>query len=107
MSAPPQAKESPITDKAQLTAYLAVGCKPPGAWRIGTEHEKFAYTRENLRPLPYEGARGIRALLEGLVERFGWERAFMVLAIGPAFGIWSMLRLRSLPEATRMASGNR
>ncbi len=48
----------------------------------------------------------IRLILP-LVERFGWERAFMVLAIGPAFGIWSMLRLRSLPEATRMASGNR
>ncbi len=48
----------------------------------------------------------IRLILP-LVERFGWERAFMVLAIGPAFGIWSMLRLRSLPEAVRMASGNR
>jgi len=42
-----------------------------------------------------------------LVDRFGWENAFLVLAVGPAFGIWSMLRLRKLPEATRMASGNR
>ncbi|MCF8127192.1 MAG: MFS transporter [Deltaproteobacteria bacterium] len=42
-----------------------------------------------------------------LVEVIGWEWAFMVLAPGPAFGIWSMLKLRSMPESTRMASGNR
>ena len=48
----------------------------------------------------------IRLILP-LVERFGWERGFIVLAIGPVFGIWSMIRLRKLPEATRMASGNR
>ena len=73
MSAPPQSQGSPITDKRQLVAYLEAGCKPPAAWRIGTEHEKFAYTRENLRPLPYDGPRGIRAILEGLVAHFGWE----------------------------------
>jgi MFS family permease len=42
-----------------------------------------------------------------LAEHFGWERAFIALAIGPVFGIVSMLRLRRLPEASRMASGNR
>ena len=42
-----------------------------------------------------------------LVDWLGWEYAFMMLALGPAFGIWSMLRLRRLPEAARMASGNR
>jgi MFS family permease len=42
-----------------------------------------------------------------LVERFGWEWAFVVLAAGPAVGIASMLRLRALPEASRMASGSR
>ncbi len=41
------------------------------------------------------------------VEMVGWEWAFIVLAPGPVFGIWSMLRLRRLPEAMRMASGNR
>ena len=48
----------------------------------------------------------IRLILP-LVDRFGWERVFMILAIGPAFGIWSMIRLRGLPEAASMASGNR
>ena len=42
-----------------------------------------------------------------LQERFGWEGAFWVLALGPAFGALSMWRLRRLPEATKLASGNR
>lgn len=46
-------------------------------------------------------------MIPPLVERIGWEWAFTVLAIGPAFGIASMLRLRGLPEAERMASGNK
>ncbi len=71
MSAPPQSQGETLTDKAQLIAYLEAGCKPPEAWRIGTEHEKFCYSLEDFRPLPYEGPRGIRALLEGL-QRFGW-----------------------------------
>ena len=72
MSAPAQPSAEPIADKAQLVAYLAEGCKPPERWRIGTEHEKFAYTTDDLRPLPYEGPRGVRALLEGFTE-FGWQ----------------------------------
>jgi MFS family permease len=46
-------------------------------------------------------------LIPWLVQRVGWDWAFAVLAIGPALGAWSMLRLRRLPEARRMASGNR
>ena len=42
-----------------------------------------------------------------IVESWGWGRGFAFLALGPAVGIVSMLKLRSLPEATRMASGNR
>lgn len=42
-----------------------------------------------------------------LVDLWGWGPAFAVLALGPAAGAWSMLRLRSLPESARMASGNR
>jgi MFS family permease len=46
-------------------------------------------------------------LIPPLVERIGWEWAFVVLVPGPIFGIASMLRLRTLPEAAKMASGNR
>ncbi|MFQ5701414.1 MAG: MFS transporter [Acidobacteriota bacterium] len=46
-------------------------------------------------------------LVPPMVEWFGWDRVFIPLAVGPAFGIWSMMRLRGLPEARAMASGNR
>ncbi len=61
-----------ITDRRQLVEYLEAGCKPPEAWRIGTEHEKFVYRLDDLRPVPYEGEHGIGALLQGL-QRFGWK----------------------------------
>jgi len=62
----------PIESKAELVAYLAAGEKPPSAFRIGTEHEKFVYRRDDLRPLPYDGPGGIRWLLERFAERFDW-----------------------------------
>jgi MFS family permease len=46
-------------------------------------------------------------LVPPLVEAVGWRYVFTVLALGPVFGIWSMARLRGLPEAAQMASGNR
>ena len=76
MSAPPTGKGEPITGKADLIADLEAGCKPPADWRIGTEHEKLAYTCDDLHRLPYEGPRGIRAVLEGLAEAFGWDPVF-------------------------------
>lgn len=72
MSGPAQAPETPITSKAQLVEYLAEGSKPEADWRIGTEHEKFAYNTSDFRALPYEGAASIKGLLTGL-QRFGWE----------------------------------
>src|SRR5436190_23500714 len=36
-----------------------------------------------------------------------WRWAFAVLAPGPAFGVWAMLRLRGLPEAEKIAQGRR
>lgn len=73
MSSVKQAQNGePVTEKRQLVEYLEAGCKPRGRWRIGTEHEKFAYTLEDCRPLPYHGARGIKTILEELT-RFGWR----------------------------------
>jgi MFS family permease len=46
-------------------------------------------------------------MIPSLQHAFGWEMALPVLALGPAFGIWSMLTLRGMPAAVRMASGNR
>jgi glutamate--cysteine ligase len=61
-----------IGDKKPLVEYLRQGCKPREAWRIGTEHEKFAYHLDTLAPLDYDGDVSVRALLVGL-EQFGWE----------------------------------
>jgi len=68
----PQSGGGPIESHADLAGYLAAGCKPRDAWRIGTEHEKFGYCRDTLKPLPYEGHRSVKAVLEGLRDRFGW-----------------------------------
>ncbi|MCA8883635.1 MAG: glutamate--cysteine ligase, partial [Rhodobacteraceae bacterium] len=69
----PQSGGGPIEHRDQLAAYLDSGCKPKADWRIGTEHEKFAYCRDTLNPLPYDGVRSIRAVLEGLRDRYGWS----------------------------------
>jgi glutamate--cysteine ligase len=71
MAASESALAAPIESKAQLVSYLEAGCKPPHAWRIGTEHEKFGFRLDDLKRPAYEGDRGVRALLEGL-QRFGW-----------------------------------
>ncbi|MHB1218136.1 MAG: glutamate--cysteine ligase [Alphaproteobacteria bacterium] len=72
MSGPSTAGTQPVTSKTQLVEYVAQGSKPKSAWRIGTEHEKFAFETRTLKRLPYEGPAGIRAMLQALT-RFGWE----------------------------------
>ncbi|KFB10982.1 glutamate--cysteine ligase [Nitratireductor basaltis] len=62
-----------IENVDQLVAYLAEGSKPRDKWRIGTEHEKFPFYIDGSRPVPYEGSRGIRALLEGMQKTLGWN----------------------------------
>ncbi|MEL6799421.1 MAG: glutamate--cysteine ligase [Pseudomonadota bacterium] len=69
----PQTGGGPIERHEQLAEYLASGCKPEEDWRIGTEHEKFGYCRDTLKPLPYDGPRSVKAMLEGLRDRFGWD----------------------------------
>ena len=72
----PQSGGGPIERHEQLAEYLAEGCKPKDDWRIGTEHEKFGYCKDTLKPLPYEGERSIKAVLEGLRDRYGWTGIF-------------------------------
>ena len=72
MSGPSNAKESPITDHRQLVEYLSSGARPESQWTIGTEHEKFGFRTDDLRPPTWDGPRGIEAMLRGLT-RFGWQ----------------------------------
>ncbi|WP_146585018.1 glutamate--cysteine ligase [Puniceibacterium confluentis] len=69
----PQSGGGLIEHHDQLAEYMASGCKPREDWRIGTEHEKFGYCKDTLLPLPYEGDRSIRAMLEGLRDSHGWD----------------------------------
>ena len=96
MSGPtPDTPEShaPVETKQQLIDYIAGGEKPPGQWRIGTEHEKFPFLNDTLAPVPYDGPRSIRALLEGLRDRFGWEGVYEgdnIIALADPHGLGSI-----------------
>ncbi|WP_299921182.1 glutamate--cysteine ligase [uncultured Pelagimonas sp.] len=68
----PQSGGGPIERHEQLAEYLSSGCKPKEDWRIGTEHEKFGYCVDTHKPLPYEGTRSIKAVLEALRDRHDW-----------------------------------
>ncbi|MEE9313437.1 MAG: glutamate--cysteine ligase [Rhizobiaceae bacterium] len=65
--------ETPIENRDQLVSAFSDGCKPKDKWLIGTEHEKFGFYKECFSPVPYEGGRGIKALLEGMQKRTGWD----------------------------------
>ena len=67
----PQSGGGPISSRADLVAFIAAGSKPRAQWRVGTEHEKFVYSLQDHKPLPYDGPCSIRALLQGMT-RFGW-----------------------------------
>ena len=63
----------PVGSKADLIGWIAAGSKPKSQWRIGTEHEKFLFHTDTLASVPYEGPRGVRALMEALIAKFGWQ----------------------------------
>src|ERR1700756_4375197 len=64
---------TPLTSRDELVAWLEGGVKPVSEFRIGTEHEKTPFTLEGHNPVPYEGVRGIGALLDGMKLLLGWE----------------------------------
>lgn len=72
MSAFSKPNAAPIAGRNSLVSYLESGCRPAQEWRIGTEHEKFAYHLSDLSPIAYDGPAGVRAVLAGM-EQFGWQ----------------------------------
>ena len=65
-------KFTEIDYKAQLVEYFEKGNKPPDAWGIGTEHEKFLYRATDLRRLDYSSVPGIHTILVHM-RKNGWE----------------------------------
>jgi glutamate--cysteine ligase len=73
MSTREEGAESPrVRSRDDLVGWIAAGAKPRERWLIGTEHEKFVFDTETRGSVPYAGPRGIRALMEELVRRYGW-----------------------------------
>jgi len=88
---------SVVADSAQFSASIAELCPPERAGTLLTIQTAtgFALTAAIVQLLPV------------WIEFSGWTYAFIPLAIGPAFGVWAMGRLRQRPESIRLAGGKR
>src|SRR5690606_5006414 len=72
VSGPSHVEQEILHSREQLLGFLTSGMRTCDDWRIGTEHEKFGFRYDDLRPPGFDGEGGIEALLEGLVQ-YGWE----------------------------------
>ncbi|MFQ5971085.1 MAG: MFS transporter [Alphaproteobacteria bacterium] len=86
-----------VADSAQFSASIIELSEP---WMVGTmvtvqTSVGFLLTIVTIHLIP------------PLVDLVGWSFAFSFLAIGPFLGVWAMGTLRRLPEAARLAGGNR
>jgi glutamate--cysteine ligase len=68
--------DTPIDSLDQLADHFRQGIKDPAQRKVGTEHEKFLFLREDLSPAPYDGPRGVRRLMERLAELGGYTLAY-------------------------------
>jgi glutamate--cysteine ligase len=78
---------TPLQSRDELVAWLAAGVKPPSEFRIGTEHEKTPFTLAGHNPVPYEGPRGIGAVLDGMKHLLGWEP---IMEAGNIIGLYDV-----------------
>jgi glutamate--cysteine ligase len=62
----------PIAGIDDLVAWFRARERPREAWKVGLEHEKVLLAAGTLDPVPYEGPRGVAAVLRGF-GRFGYE----------------------------------
>ena len=75
-----------IKDVGQLVEWIAKGAKPAADWRIGTEHEKFLFHRDSLRPVAYDGDSGVEAMLNALCKVIG-DKATPIIEKGKIIGL--------------------
>jgi len=86
-----------VADSAQFSASVA---ELADRERVGTmltlqTAMGFTLTLVTIHALPY------------WVDSMGWRYAFLPLSIGPAIGVYAMVRLRAHPRATLLAGGRR
>ena len=86
-----------VADSAQFSTAVSELCNPDYVGTALTLQTSlgFLLTLFTIRMIP------------PLVAWVGWQFAFVFLAIGPAIGLWPMLRLRQMPESLKLANGNR
>ena len=84
-----------VADSAQFSAAVSELCDPAYVGTALTMQTAlgFLLTTATIRMVPWA------------LERFGWGIAFAILALGPAVGVVSMIRLRRMPAAARLAGG--
>ena len=68
--------EQGVSTVDDLLDYFRQSETPVSEFRIGTEHEKIGVYRDGYARVPYEGERGIGALLDRIASRDGWARVF-------------------------------
>ena len=65
-----------IISTEQLVEWFKLGNKKKEDWKVGTEHEKFAYNyfkEDNFfRPVDYESKNGIESFLKE-ISKYGWN----------------------------------
>jgi glutamate--cysteine ligase len=65
--------ERPIESAADLVDFFRAGEKPRAEWKLGMEHENLGLYEGAFAPVPYDGERGIAALLERYGHDGGWK----------------------------------
>ncbi len=71
MSLDLQQSQAPISAVLELVKFFESAQRPAAGHQVGLEHEKLVYTASGA-PVPYEGERGIGALLSALAPK-GYE----------------------------------
>ena len=61
-----------MLNKDDLVKYFIDGEKNPGDEKVGTEHEKFVYSKKDLSLIPFEGSQSILKIFDKFVN-IGWE----------------------------------
>ena len=62
-------KEESVSNRNNLIEWFEAGCKHTSNYKIGTEHEKFLYHLDTLKPIDYHGKKGIVSLFK-LLKNF-------------------------------------
>ncbi len=61
-----------MINKDDLIRYFSDGEKTLGSEKIGTEHEKFVFSKKDLSLIPYEGEQSIINIFDRFID-LGWD----------------------------------